>query len=259
MRWRILTTSDSRDTSDVYSAAPHLAAEGRRQLALTALVQILAMGLWFSASTVVPALRSEWGLSRESGILLTATVQVGFAAGAIISAIANLADRVRPHLLIATAGAAATYAFPLCGNEMWAAVLLRFAAGFALAGAYPTGMKIVVSWFPHGRGAALGVLLGVLALGSAAPQLLNGLGLPNWRDVLTDAATLALLGALIAAGFVRSGPDAHPFATGVSDRSSSAISGICGSSTRCGPGCPPTSPRATPPGRPAPAALRWRA
>jgi MFS family permease len=233
MAWRILTSaSDSPDTSDVSSTAPHRAAEGRRQLALTALVQILAMGLWFSASSVVPALRSEWALSRESGILLTATVQAGFVAGAIISAIANFADRVRPHVLIAvsaTAGAAATYAFPLCGNEMWAAVLLRFATGFALAGVDPTGMKIVVSWFPHAHGAALGVLLGALALGSAAPQLLNGLGLRNWRDVLTDAATLALLGALIAAGFVRQGPDARLsppwapahvagcFATGVSD------------------------------------------
>jgi MFS family permease len=189
------------------------ADEGRRQLALTALVQILAMGLWFSASSVVPALTAEWGLTRGDAVLLTTTVQAGFAAGAIVSAVMNIADRVRPHVLIAVSAAiaaAATYAFPFYGNEMGSAILLRFVTGFALAGVYPTGMKIVVSWFPRGRGAALGVLLAALALGSAAPQLLNALGLPNWRDVLSHAATLALLGALVALGFVRQSPDACP-------------------------------------------------
>jgi MFS family permease len=176
-------------------------------------VQILVMGLWFSASSVVPALRAEWALSREAGILLTATVQVGFATGAVVSAVANLADRLRPQLLIALSAAlaaGATLAFPFYGKEIWAASALRFATGFALAGVYPTGMKVVVSWFPRGRGAALGLLLGALALGSAAPQLLNGLGMPHWRDVLLVAAALALFGSLTALLFVKPGPDARP-------------------------------------------------
>ncbi|AIJ21473.1 transport protein [Amycolatopsis methanolica 239] len=179
------------------------------QLALVALVQVLAMSLWFSASTVVPALRAEWGLSRQAGILLTITVQLGFATGAVVSAAVNLADRTRPQVLVAAGsalGAAATFAFPSAGSA--AAAPLRFITGFALAAVYPVGMKIVVSWFPRQRGTALGVLVGALTLGSALPSLLGGAG--HWRIVLVIAAALALLAAPIALTLVRPGPDWRP-------------------------------------------------
>ena len=179
------------------------------QLVLIAVVQILAMSLWFSASTVVPALRAEWNLSREAGILLSVTVQLGFAAGAVVSAALNLADRVRPQVLIASGaalGAAATLVFPLAGPA--AGIPLRLVTGFALAAVYPVGMKIVVSWFPRGRGLALGVLVGALTFGSAMPSLLGGIG--RWQVVLDAAAALALLGAVVALLLVKPGPDWHP-------------------------------------------------
>ncbi|AIG75205.1 transport protein [Amycolatopsis japonica] len=182
-----------------------------RQLALTSAAQILAMGLWFSASSVVPALRGEWALSTQGTVLLTASVQVGFAAGALVSAVANLADRLRPERLLAASaatGALLTLLFPLCGNQFWLAVLLRFGTGMALAGVYPVGMKIVVSWFPNSRGLALGVLLAALALGSASPHLLAG-NLPGWRTVLVVASLLALGAAALAVLFVRVGPAAR--------------------------------------------------
>ncbi|MEU0469900.1 MFS transporter [Amycolatopsis sp. NPDC006131] len=178
------------------------------QLVLVALVQVLAMSLWFSASTVVPALRAEWGLSRQAGILLTITVQLGFATGAVVSAAVNLADRARPQVLLAAGsalGAAATFAFPSAGPA--AAAPLRFLTGFALAAVYPVGMKIVVSWFPRQRGTALGVLVGALTLGSALPSLLST---GHWRTVLAIAATLALLAVPIALTLVRPGPDWRP-------------------------------------------------
>ena len=185
----------------------------RGQLAVVVLVQVLALGLWFSASAVVPALRVEWGLSREGGIWLTAAVQVGFAVGAVTSAVLNLADRMRPQLLMAAAallGAAATLAVVLWARSATAAVPLRFLTGFALAGVYPTGMKIVVSWFPATRGTALGVLLGALTLGSATPQLLTAVGPPAWTGVLGAGAGLAALGAAVSVVFVRNGPHAAP-------------------------------------------------
>lgn len=166
------------------------------------------MSLWFSASTVVPALRAEWGLSRQAGILLTITVQLGFATGAVVSAAVNLADRARPQVLLAAGsalGAAATFAFPSAGPA--AAAPLRFLTGFALAAVYPVGMKIVVSWFPRQRGTALGVLVGALTLGSALPSLLST---GHWRTVLAIAATLALLAVPIALTLVRPGPDWRP-------------------------------------------------
>ncbi|RSD08141.1 MFS transporter [Amycolatopsis eburnea] len=168
------------------------------------------MSVWFSASAVVPALRAEWGLSREDTILLTAAVQVGFACGAVVSAALNLADRIRPQLLIAAgAGLAAvvTAVLPWCAHVRGLVVPLRFAAGFALAGVYPVGMKVVVSWFPRKRGIALGTLLAALTVGSALPHLPVPV---DWRAVLVGAAVLATAGAGVSALFVREGPDAAP-------------------------------------------------
>lgn len=185
----------------------------RLQLALLALTQVLVLSLWFSASAVVPALQAEWGLTRQGSIWLTAAVQVGFAAGAVVSAALNLADRTPPHVLIgvsALLGALATVAVALWVRSAAAAIPLRFLTGFALAGVYPTGMKIVVSWFPTARGTALGVMIGALTLGSAVPQLLSAVGPPAWPGVLVAAALLAVLGAAVAVLFVRLGPNARP-------------------------------------------------
>jgi MFS family permease len=185
----------------------------RAQLALVALVEVLVLALWFSASAVVPALRVEWGLGVQGGIWLTAVVQVGFAVGAVVSAVLNLADRVPVQALVAASavlGAAATTALALWARDAAAAVPLRFVTGFALAGVYPPGMKIVVSWFPRARGTALGVLIGALTVGSALPQLLNAVNPLAWPGVLLGAAALALLGAVICVLFVRLGPDARP-------------------------------------------------
>ena len=55
------------------------------------------MACWFSASAVVPALRSDWGVSALQATLLTVAVQVGFVVGAVGSAATNLADRFPAH------------------------------------------------------------------------------------------------------------------------------------------------------------------
>ena len=183
------------------------------QLALVAVVQVLAMSVWFSASAVVPILRTEWSLSREGAILLTATVQVGFAAGAVISAALNLADRFRPQVLIgcsAFLAAGCTLAFSWCEKKIWLGIPLRLLTGFALAGVYPVGMKVVVSWFRRGRGVALGVLLAALTLGSAMPNLLAALHYGSWRPVLLTAAALAFAAGCLALAFLRIGPDHQP-------------------------------------------------
>ncbi len=71
------------------------------------------MTLWFSASAVVGSLRAEWSISGTAAALLTVAVQVRFVVGAVTSAVLNLADRVRPAMLIggcAVIGALATAA-----------------------------------------------------------------------------------------------------------------------------------------------------
>jgi predicted MFS family arabinose efflux permease len=180
------------------------------QRGLIALVQVLAMGVWFSASAVVPALASQWHMSAGAAAWLTTPVQAGFVLGAVVSAATGLADRLRPHLLVAgcAAGAATcTLVMALLADGLLAAVPLRFATGAFLAGVYPVGMKLMVSWSrPAGRALAMGVLIGSLTLGSALPHLIDGLWRLNWRAVLFAAAAAAFAGAIVAGALVRPGP-----------------------------------------------------
>jgi MFS family permease len=184
-----------------------------RQLALIALVQVLVLACWFSASAVVPALRRDWDISSFQATLLTVAVQLGFVTGAVSSAAVNLADRVPAHRVVAASAlvaAAATGLIALVVDGMPWAVTLRFVTGVALAGVYPVGMKLMTSWFDRGRGFALGVLIGALTLGSAMPQLVSSFASLPWRGVLVTAAVSALVGAVVALGFVRAGPLARP-------------------------------------------------
>ena len=64
------------------------------QRGLIALVLVLAMAVWFSASAVVPALASQWHLSAGGAAWLTAPVQAGSVVGAIVSAVLGLAEQL---------------------------------------------------------------------------------------------------------------------------------------------------------------------
>jgi MFS family permease len=175
-----------------------------------AVVQVLGLAVWFSMSAVVPSLRTEWGISAAAAVWLTGSVQLGFVTGALGSAALNLADRLRPHLLLAAGAAAAagcTLLLALLVDGMVAAIPLRFLTGVCLAAVYPVGMKLMASWSDSaGRARALGILIGALTLGSALPHLIGGLGELPWRGVLVAAAGTGVLGALVAVTLVRPGP-----------------------------------------------------
>ena len=176
--------------------------------------ELLAMGVWFSASAVAPALASAWSLDDSGKAWLTMSVQMGFVAGALLSALLNLADRIPAHILFAlsaVAAAASTASIAFWSNGLASAVALRSLTGFFLAGVYPVGMKIVSTWTLKDRGLGIGLLVGALTLGSAGPQLLNALGKTNdWKNVLYISSAAAALGGLIAAAFVRQGPHRSP-------------------------------------------------
>ncbi len=185
------------------------------QVLLVSLAELLAFVLWFSASAVVPQLTAEWSLSGPAQAWLTMSVQLGFVAGALLSASLNLADRISaPNLfsVSAIAGAVATAAIALLDVGLPATILLRFVTGMTLAGVYPPAMKLVASWSTGGRGLAIGILVGGLTFGSAVPHLLNALplfgqgGMPPWRPVLLAASGHAVAAALIVFFFVRPGP-----------------------------------------------------
>ncbi|MEE8447494.1 MAG: MFS transporter [Gemmatimonadota bacterium] len=190
--------------------------EQRRVLFLLALTELLVMSLWFSASAVVPELTEAWALDSGSAAWLTMSVQLGFVAGALLSGLTTLADVVNPRTLVAYSallGAAATAGIAAFVSGAPTAIVLRFITGMALAGVYPPGMKIMAGWFREGRGRAIGILVGALTVGSAAPHLLRVAGgIGDWRLVLYLAAGLAVAGALIAILGLRSGPYEAPAA-----------------------------------------------
>ena len=181
------------------------------QRALIALVQVLVLAVWFSASAVVPALRAEWAITQVAAVWLTASVQLGFVTGAVTSAILSLPDRLNPAKLMAACAALAaltTGAFAVAAGSLPVAVPLRFLTGMLLAGVYPVGMKLTASWSPPAvRGRSFGILIGALTLGSAMPHLVGGLAALPWRTVMLIAAGGALVGAGVAMVGVRTGPE----------------------------------------------------
>jgi len=182
----------------------------RRALGLISLTELLGMSVWFSASAVVPALREAWGLSASGQAWLTMSVQLGFVAGALGSAVLNLADRIPARGLFSVSSlcaGAATLLIPVADAGFPVALALRFLTGLFLAGVYPLGMKIMATWTREDRGFGIALLVGALTLGSAAPHLLKALGrVSDWEPVLVWSGALAMVGGLIAAVFVREGP-----------------------------------------------------
>ncbi len=190
---------------------------GRRALALLAAALVLSMSTWFSASAVIPQLRDEWSLSSSGAAWLTIAVQLGFVVGAVLSALVNLPDVVaaRAVILGGAAGAAAANLGLAATTGLWQALPLRFATGAFLAGVYPPALKLIATWFRRGRGFALGVCVGALTVGSAAPHLVNGLGGVDWRTVIYVTSALTLAGGLLVRFGVHEGP--FPFPRAVFD------------------------------------------
>ncbi|MFY9826007.1 MAG: MFS transporter, partial [Thermoanaerobaculia bacterium] len=182
-----------------------------RNVSLLALAALLGMSVWFSASAVVPQLTVAWKLSGALQAWLTTSVQLGFVAGALLSSILTLADRFPAQRLLAVsalAAAAFNAAIPLLALSPGPALVCRFLTGFALAGVYPPGMKLVASWCREDRGLGIGLLVGAITLGTAVPHLLNTSpsGMPPWRSVLLLTSAQAVAAALIGAFFVKPGP-----------------------------------------------------
>src|SRR5215212_1981312 len=185
-------------------------SRSNQQRALVALVEVLGLTVWFSATAVAPTLRSEWGIGVTGAVWLTASVQIGFVTGAIISAVFRLADRVAPQKLLAASAlgaAACTAAIAFFATGLGAAVPVRFLTGMFLAGVYPVGMKLMASWSESAdRGRAFGILIGALTLGSALPHLISGFGPVPWRSVMLAAALLSTTAAVVALAVIRPGP-----------------------------------------------------
>lgn len=163
------------------------------------IAQLFGTSLWFSANAAADDLVRTWQIAPAAIGLLTNAVQLGFITGTLLLSLSGLADRFpasRIFALCAVLGAASNAAFALLAQGLSLGIPLRFLVGLCLAGVYPLGMKLVVSWEPERAGAALAWLVGMLTLGSALPHgiRLLGEGAP-WPAVILVSSGLALLAA----------------------------------------------------------------
>lgn len=184
-----------------------------RWIALARLAGALVLGIstWFSATAVVPQLAATWDLTATAQAWLTISVVLGFVAGALVSSILNIADRVRPQLVMLTgaAGAGLANLAIVWVDDGRTGILLRLVTGFFLAGVYPPSFKLIATWFRRGRGTALGVLAAGIIFGNALPHLVNALGGIRWQNVIYATSTLSALGGVLAYT-VREGPFPFP-------------------------------------------------
>ena len=185
-----------------------------RALGLLAAALVLSMTTWFSATAVVPQLREEWALGNTAAAWLTIAVQVGFVVGALVGSALTIADVFAPRvvILIGTLGAAAANLALLAADGPELAIAARLLTGFFLAGVYPPALKLASTWFLRGRGTALGIVVGALTLGSAAPHLVNGLGGLDWQVVVWVTSALTAAGGAVVFLWVREGPYSFPSA-----------------------------------------------
>jgi MFS family permease len=172
-----------------------------RAVAAVVVGQLLATSLWFSANSAGADLVRAWGITPVQLGMLTSAVQLGFITGTLAFALTGLADRFRAsHIVFASSlvGAACNAGFALLADNLAQAAVFRFAVGLSLAGIYPLGMKLIVSWVAERAGAALGLLIGMLTLGTALPHGLRALGAGlDWQWVVLASSILAVAGGLL--------------------------------------------------------------
>ena len=170
-------------------------------VATIAIAQLFGTSLWFSANSAAADLMRAWGIGVSGIGFLTNAVQLGFIFGTMAFALSGFADRFpASRIFVASAclGAAFNACFALFSHGLASAAVFRFMVGICLAGIYPIGMKLVVSWEPKRTGAALAYLVGMLTLGTALPQGVRFLGAQwNWQAVILISSGLAIAGAVL--------------------------------------------------------------
>ncbi|MEJ2105693.1 MAG: MFS transporter [Acidiferrobacteraceae bacterium] len=168
----------------------------RATLGVIVVAELLGTSLWFSANAVADKLYALWGLTPVELGYLTSAVNLGFISGTLIVSLTGVADRFSASRIFAASaalGATANALFAVAGG-LSGALLFRFGTGLALAGIYPIGMKLVVSWAPHKAGAVLGWLVGMLVVGSGVPHFVRGMDVStSWQGVIYTSSVLALV------------------------------------------------------------------
>lgn len=178
-----------------------MATAGRRvSLSILMGSQVAAMSTWFATTAAMASIKAGWALSPFHEAALTSSVQVGFVLGTVISAVFSLSDRIDLRRLFSwSAGIAcvANVAIPLFPPDHVAVPVLRLVTGICMAGVYPVGMKMAATWAVKDLGLLIGLLVGALTLGSAAPNLFAMFGGVDWRTPCFAAAACAAFASVL--------------------------------------------------------------
>jgi MFS family permease len=172
-----------------------------RPVVVIAIAQLFGTSLWFSANSAAADLMRAWGIGASGIGLLTNSVQFGFILGTSTFALTGLADRFAASRIFVTCtllGALFNACFAWFSTGLTSAAVLRFLVGVCLAGIYPIGMKLIVSWAPQRTGSALAYLVGMLTLGTALPQGVRSIGAEwSWQEVILTSSGLAVVAACL--------------------------------------------------------------
>lgn len=170
-------------------------------IAVVSLAQLFGTSLWFSANAAADGLMQSWAAGPADIGTLTSAVQAGFILGTLALSLLGLADRFRASTIFvvsALSGACFNAGFAWIAHDITTAALFRFLVGLSLAGIYPIGMKLIVSWEPTRTGQALALLVAMLTLGTALPHFLRlGGQALAWQWVVSGASVLAVVGAVL--------------------------------------------------------------
>jgi MFS family permease len=165
------------------------------------IAQLFGTSLWFSTNSAAGSLMAAWHLGESDIGLLTNAVQLGFISGTLTFSLSGLADRFeasRIFTVCALLGALFNTLFALVADGLGAGLPLRFAVGCCLAGIYPLGMKLIVSWAPERAGGALSLLLAMLTLGTALPHFVRFAGTDlSWQATIIISSGLAMIAAVM--------------------------------------------------------------
>lgn len=183
---------------------PNITADKIRPASASLIIifaELLGTSLWFSINSVSSSLMSAWEINLAGIGFLTNAVQLGFIAGTLLFALSGIADRFKPsHIfaICALLGSAFNGLFAIYADNIYVGSIFRFLTGICLAGIYPIGMKLIITWDPENASQRIAQLVGMLTLGTALPHATRYLSLDwPWQAVILTSSACALLAMLM--------------------------------------------------------------
>lgn len=196
-------TDRQREPLTMHSAtSPNLQIRHSRSAIMVIIVaELLCTSLWFSGNSITDALKIQWNLDAGGIGWLTNATQAGFIVGTLAFATSGLADRCRASRIFfvsSMVGALANAGFALVSEGLLSALAFRLLIGLCLAGIYPIGMKLILTWTQKHSGFALALLVGMLTLGTALPHAIRAIGANwPWQAVVLTSSVLTLAGGIL--------------------------------------------------------------